>query len=300
MKYFIQKVLYFLLPILIVVLVMELLVRHIPNDYSYKKEYLDKNSNHIQVLFLGNSHIFYGIDPQYLSYLSFNAGYISQSLDLDLEILKKYDHHWHELKYVIIPIDYFSLYERIDTGVEVWRLKNYALYYDIPTSNSFHSNFEIYNPIENVKKIKYYYIYGNTAITSAENGWGKAYNSSKNQDLETTGKDASERHTFKDNHVSENIQILNKMIDFCAERNIRVIMLTAPAYKTYSQNLDPMQLNTTLNAIHNSIASHSNASYINLLQDTSFIKEDFYDADHLNEIGAKKLTLKVNELLKKQ
>ena len=75
---------------------------------------------------------------------------------------------------------------------------------------------------------------------------------------------------------------------------------TAPTYKTYSQNLDPKQLNTTLNAIHNSIASHSNASYINLLQDTSFTKEDFYDANHLNEIGAKKLTLKVNELLKKQ
>ena len=37
--------------------------------------------------------------------------------------------------------------------------------------------------------------------------------------------------------------------------------------------------------------------YYNFLTDKSFIAEDYYDADHLNEIGAKKLTLKIDSII---
>jgi hypothetical protein len=37
--------------------------------------------------------------------------------------------------------------------------------------------------------------------------------------------------------------------------------------------------------------------YLNLLTDKAFDEKDFYDADHLNEIGAKKFTLKIDSLI---
>ena len=66
----------------------ELLLRNIPNDYSFKKNYLNTKSNSIEVLFLGSSHIYYGINPEYISRNSFNGSHISQSLNFDLEILE--------------------------------------------------------------------------------------------------------------------------------------------------------------------------------------------------------------------
>ncbi|HRB69044.1 MAG TPA: hypothetical protein PLC92_02955, partial [Chitinophagales bacterium] len=78
---------------------LELLLRDIPNDYSFKKNYLNTNSNNIEVLFLGSSHIYYGINPEYISQKSFNAAHISQSLNFDLAILEKYKDRWTNLKY---------------------------------------------------------------------------------------------------------------------------------------------------------------------------------------------------------
>ena len=40
-----------------------------------------------------------------------------------------------------------------------------------------------------------------------------------------------------------------------------------------------------------------NVTYQNFLLDSSFSAIDFYDADHLDEIGAKKLTSKIDSLI---
>ena len=129
MNKFIQKSLLFCAPVLIFMLIMELLLRNIPNDYSYKKNYLDQHSNEIETLFLGSSHAYYAINPEFIHSTSFNAAYFSQSLDYDIEILKKYYKQSIKLKYIVVPIDYLSLYNRLETGVESWRIKNYIIYY---------------------------------------------------------------------------------------------------------------------------------------------------------------------------
>ena len=77
-------------PLLLGALILEVLIQNIPNEYSYKKSYLDSNSNEIEVLFLGSSHVYYGVNPEYISANSFNASHIAQTLDYDYAILKKY------------------------------------------------------------------------------------------------------------------------------------------------------------------------------------------------------------------
>jgi hypothetical protein len=45
---------------------------------------------------------------------------------------------------------------------------------------------------------------------------------------------------------------------------------------------------------------NNNVRYLDLHNDKRFGKNDFFDADHLDEIGAKKLTLILNDTLKMQ
>ena len=52
-----------------------------------------------------------------------------------------------------------------------------------------------------------------------------------------------------------------------------------------------MQLLKTTNTINELVKKNPNCEYINLLDSEKFIATDFHDADHLNEIGAKKLSL---------
>ena len=145
MNKFIKKVLIFSMPVIIFIILMEVFLREIPNDYSYKKNYLDTHSNELETIFLGSSHAYYAINPEYIHFNSFNAAYVSQSIDYDLEILKKYENRTAKLKFIVIPIDYFSLYNRLETGVESWRIKNYNIYYGFNRSYYFKDNFEILN-----------------------------------------------------------------------------------------------------------------------------------------------------------
>jgi len=298
MKKFIKLIIIFSVPILFLLIIIEFSLRDIPNDYKYKKEYLNNNSNELEVLFLGNSHVYFGINPVYINKKSFNASHISQSLDYDLAILKKYEGELKNLKYVIVPIDYFSFYSNLEYGIENWRIKNYVIYYDMPQKNSFWDNFEILNGKFENNLLRLTSNQSN--ITCNTLGWGTIYNSKNNKNLDDTGLISSKRHTvIKDNSIyDKNIQVVNSFIDFANRKNIKLIFITSPAYKTYSENLNKEQLETSINTINKLISGKTNSKYYNLLNDNSFKKGDFYDADHLNEIGAKKLSIKIDSLLR--
>lgn len=302
MKTFIKKIFLFFVPIVILSVAAELLLRNIPNDYRNKNNYLTQNSNSIETLFLGSSHAFYGINPAYMHSRSYNASFISQSLDYDYAILKKYNGHWNQLKYIVLPISYFSLSAKLDVGTEAWRVKNYTIYYGIHTSNNFTDYTEILsNKLKiNLKRLYSYYIHHEESISCSDLGWGTKFNSKNKKDLFTTGKTSALRHNMYNEKIfSENLNTLNSIISFADKNKIKVLLFTPPAYPTYVENLESKQLNQTLDAAKKIDENHSNCTYVNLLTDTSFIEQDFYDADHLNEIGAEKLTNILENIMKK-
>ena len=43
--------------------VIEVLLLYIPNEYSYKRDYMEQHINDIECLLLGNSHIVEALDP---------------------------------------------------------------------------------------------------------------------------------------------------------------------------------------------------------------------------------------------
>lgn len=302
MKRFISTILLYSLPFLAVGILLEVIIRSIPNDYHYKSHYLDANSDSLEVLFLGSSHALYGINPEYCKSRSYNASYISQTLDYDLEIFKKYNHHWSNLEYVVVPISYFSMCLQLETGLEPWRIKNYTLYYGMNTSSKpadysevLSNRFDI-----NVKRAYGYYFKGKSNITCSDLGFGLNLKEEK-QDLVETGKSAALRHTIEDETCfKENVEVLESLIKLADEEDVKVLFYTPPAYHTYIKNLDSIQLSRTITTITDIDERYSIVSYQNFLDDTTFKASDFFDADHLNRAGAKKLTEKIGELIDNQ
>jgi hypothetical protein len=301
MKKLLVRFFIFIFPIILLGLSAEILLRKIPNDYLYKSNYLDNTSKNIEVLFLGSSHTFYGINPEYINAKSFNAAYLSQTLNYDFEILKKYENKWTNLKYIVMPVDYSSLYFKLEASVEAWRVKGYVIYYGINTCSNIVVHTEILSTKlrTNISRLYRFYYKHIPGITSSKLGWGTGFNSKNNRDLIVTGKLAAERHHAGNAlFFNENVETLRSIISFARAKNIKILFLTSPAYKTYTQNLDNDQLSQTIKTLTEIVRSYPNTFYFNLLNDSTFTKDDFFDGDHLNEIGAKKLTLKVDSLLR--
>ncbi len=71
------------------------------------------HSKSVEILCLGSSHAYFGINPDFISPPCFNAAHPSQSLKYDFEIVKKYQDKWESLKVIVIPVDYFSLFSEL-------------------------------------------------------------------------------------------------------------------------------------------------------------------------------------------
>ena len=308
MRRYILKTILFILPIILIGILIEVLIRNIPNDYNYKKEYLDKNSDNIEVLFLGTSHAYYGVNPNLIKAKSFNASHISQSIDYDYEIIKKYKENWKSLKTIAIPIDYSTLFSNLSKSKESWRVKNYQIYYDINNINFLSNNSELLTVKFNLnlKRVYSYYLKNITEITCSNLGYANIIDKHpKNKNftyLTQTGKKAAKRHTKITSpdflpQYKNNTKILKNIISFAHKNNIKIILYTSPAYKTYFNKLDKKQLNLTINSIQNLIANYTHCYYYNFIEDSNFTANDFRDADHLNDFGAQKLSLKLNECI---
>jgi hypothetical protein len=300
MKRFIKSTALFTLPILLSLIIGEVLLRNIPNDYSYKKKYLDDHASEIKVLFLGSSHAYFGINPDFIktgiiAKYGFNGAHVGQSLLYDSEIIKKYASKLNHLEYLIMPIDYFTIYSE---GIPTLYLKNYILYYNIIIYGNLTDYFEILNPNDKLQQLRNYYVHNKDNITCNKTGWGTIYKSTDKQDLIKQGKiRAEQQYVPNDIFITKNIQLLNEIIAIMQVKNVKIIFYTSPGFYTYTNYLNPHQLNTTIDIIKKIILLKKNISYYNFLTDTTFTEEDFWDGNHLNEIGAKKLTLKLDSII---
>jgi hypothetical protein len=301
MKGYLLKIIVFLIPVILIACIMELMLRQIPNDYRNKKNFLDANSDSVEVLILGGSHSLFGLNPAFLKEKGFNASHVSQSPNFDLEILKKYGNNWSRLKYIILPVSYPSLFERLEKSIEAWRVKNYCIYYDMDVSNYFPYYTEVLsNTVEtNVRRLYSYYCTESGNISCTELGWDSTYSyNSADRDLDKTGKAAAKLHTFSDDRYFDGMVLtLESIIIFAGKLNVQVILYTPPAYVSYTENLNHDQLSRTLTAVTSLANKHENCFYFNLLEDKSFTESDFHDADHLSKTGAEKLTLMLDSII---
>src|SRR4051812_14907456 len=88
-KKFVLKVLLFIVPWVIAWRVLEHKLSQIPNSYSKKRSYLEKQTDSIQVLLLGTSHTYHGVNPDYFSCYGFNLADYLQTIYYDKRLTLK-------------------------------------------------------------------------------------------------------------------------------------------------------------------------------------------------------------------
>jgi hypothetical protein len=191
-------------------------------------------------------------------------------------------------------------------GVESWREYYYSQFWNVTYPEvplidiRRYSKFFLYSPQTSIEFIKEDF---KINLANGFNPNGFYSNDTLNNDLnisDSLGKERVEFHNqfYKTKRLLENQTGLINLVKILNSKNIKVIFITPPVFITYSKYISQKirKENTIFIA---SVCKKYNAEYFDYFSDSSFIKKDFFDNDHLNFLGAKKLSLKLNNEIEK-
>lgn len=267
---------------------------YVPNPYQFKHDRLSDNSSDISTLILGSSHTFYGISPKWMNDSTFNLANISQIFHYDWLLLSKYE--FKNLKRVILPVSYFSFFDKEFEETDSWDLViNYKIYMDIDTHSDFSKyNFELSHPYIYTKKLRSLIIKKPLSCDSL--GYGLAFaRSNRSNNWKDSWERTVDNHTAKDwSAIPGHMKYARMIAEYCKSRNIDLILITTPTWNGYHSHLDSAQLKKTSELIRTLQAEYQ-LRYLDYLKDERFTDDDFYDSDHLNDEGAKKFSTILKE-----
>lgn len=300
MKKLIFKTGLFVLPFLIIGIFLEGHLRKIPNDYDIKQLNFHAAKDDLEVLILGNSHAFYGLNPIFFDKEAFNFAYVAQSLPYDQLLLEKHISKLPNLDLILLNISYPSFFFDLLESPEAYRGTYYYTRYGLKNLGSLKYKWEItgIRLKENLSFLRKYWLRGKINTYTDENGWGSNYSFVKKQDLEQTGIKYAKMHTFKNAEAFIiNKSALESLMKLAEDNRINIILFSTPIHFHYRENMNDEQWTKAKKVISELEYKYGNVKYLDFSEDERFIDDDFFDADHLNNVGAEKLSKLLNELL---
>ncbi|PDS26647.1 hypothetical protein [Flavobacterium branchiophilum] len=304
MNIFLRKTIFFLLPILLLGVFAEIKVRNVRSILGEKSHEIEQYRFEIETLILGTSHEYEGISPQYMKTSAYNLACGDQSLLYDKALLEQYQAKLNNLKFVIIGLDYPSLYWGYRDDRAFFYYHNYGI--NLRNKNFWKEDMShllyVYSPKNAFKLI--------TEKTNKENviafkGWETAITQQPQVLTDAAGLERVQ--FFRENYITESIKSrehfmvckkLEEMIMFCKRKKITPILVTTPCDETFTKHLEQRIVQKDAAFISKLIKKYQ-LIHLNYLTDKRFQKTDYIDIDHLNQFGAKKLSVSIDSVIQK-
>lgn len=293
MRFFVYKILFFSISLIILSLVADLFVFPENNNVmGFKNHSIQDREPNLEILIMGNSHTYFGLNPSFINYSTFNLANKSRKLETDLFLLKKILDQLDKLKVVIVPISYYTLFtEKIGTQEK-------RLYYNFFKLNEYNQGFfnnslllnEPFNEliddffIENIKV--------------SNDGWRANANNYKFDALITKEKIGNIKERLgRNNIIKKNLGYLQEIVNLCDVNRIKLLLLLPPYHPDfykYSNEKYEVKIKNLLGKV--------NLKTTTIFDGREFrINDDIYyeNIDHLNIKGAEVLSIKLDSILKK-
>jgi len=305
MKKFILKAFLFILPFLFLSVFLEVKLKEVINSYNYKKKNFEKILSKCEVLILGNSISYCGIDPDILTYSAFNLANNSQDIYYDQMLYSKYMDRLPKLKYVIVPVAFTSLFYLLDQGIESWRASYYLRFFDIRKRQSRFDFKDISLIALYGINFSIHYLFNadatNQVLGISSKGWMNSpadftFNESV-MAIEGKRKYQEDVQFMDLNKINENLIYLNKIIEQSRKKNVITVLISFPMSRFYAGNLHEKKYYSLMQDKVIALSRNYGIKYYNYIYDKRFVDNDFSDVIHLNSMGAKKMSLILNREL---
>jgi hypothetical protein len=294
----------FSIPILLLITSGELYIRSIPTEFGNQKEDLLSKADSIEILITGSSHARRGLIQDQFNLYTYDIAFGSQTIYFDRRIIEKYLGQLTQLKYVIISLEYTSLYTEHEENRDFF----YHYYYGINYRNRtfykeyFLQSFFVYDP-----RLTVHLIAENLLSSQQEKQENEPWFASPGYDYETQVLSVAKCETRGNvfNRIIKDWKggdaILNDLESFIVllqSKNITPILLNFPCSPLLRSFQDEKIVRKN-NQVANYLSYKYNIMYLDYWDDDRFVYTDYYDPDHLNMFGAEKLTKQVNAIIMK-
>ena len=304
MRKFLLKILWFVIPLIIIAVWFERSIFDIPNSRQFKKELCIQKGESMKQIIIGSSVVAYGVDPAYLPEGTYNMALSGQCMRYDLLFLEKYLSQMPNVKTIIWGWCYQSLWSDWYTNnlanVNGTRndglLAEYHLYMDISSGYNplYYSNITSIYISHLIEKWKKYYIKKESTIYFDSLGLDRIY---EHYYYEPNGKekresdfarvaDIVENHTPKYLEAMQevykvNMSFANRVAELCYDKRIELIIILPPVYSSYAELVNSEQLNLIYQSIQEIQQHWPDVKFHDYFKDSRFGKDDFCDPNHL-------------------
>lgn len=294
MHRFLKNILRFSCIFIVLLGLCEGAMRLLPSVYADKDRALRARAQGIETLILGSSHAYYGLDPAELGTEAFNLANVSQSPEYDLALLLRYDSLMPALKRIIVPISYFTFRDpALEQGPEWQRAIPYKVEMHLP----LHPDLSIYNlelaDLERTRGRLSNLVLRKPSNTCDSLGMGLGFDTAhRDPHWQDGGRARAAKHSAPPSaeRYETVMATLRRLIAHAEARGCEVVLITTPGWPTYYNNFDPQQEQEMRRGIAELTRAGKHVRYLDFLHDPRFTERDFYDTDHLSDIGAHKLS----------
>jgi len=288
MRKFLLRIVFFLIPVIVLLIGAEIYIRSIPNSYKLKNDWMLRNGHTVSTLLLGNSHGYYALVPSEMGHGVFNLCNVSQRLEHDYFLLRRYESEYKTLRRVILVADNSNLFDIPMETEEPARIAYYQLYMGYRAYSMLSSyGFEICNMTYFMQKLKYH-SQGKSLMCDSL-GWGDNYIVADRNPDNFIFKNVREHHFVNWESTLRNRAYMDSIAAWCQQHRVELVLLQTPVCEDYTKKADAWQLQL-VNAMVDSCCTQYGARKYDYSCDKHFRDTDFFDSDHLSDQGARKFS----------
>ncbi len=292
MKLFLSKFFKFLILFLILFIGLDVFVFPNNDNQMHAKYKLLQNKQNSEVLILGNSHTFFGINPEKSSFKMMNIANKGRKIETDYFLLKENITNLQGVKFVILPISHCKIHA---VALNAQEKRLYYNYYKIKEyKQSFLKNSLLFN--EPFRELVNDALFKNNKINSL--GWRANSEIYKKDTIKIKNRifDA-EGDTYQGEAINCSENYILKITELCKKKNKKLVILIPPYHPDYyifSNQLYQKRM-------RNQLITLAKKYHIIFIDGKKLgIKKDslFENVDHLNIKGATVFTKKLDSILK--
>ena len=278
----------------------------LPQKHVNKSEeqFMQNNNNNLKILFLGDSHPAWAVNPSYIKN-SFNYATPTETYEQTYYKLRSILSKDNKYQILVLPIDLHSFSDfKSDAYFNIWYWSRFMSINELQnvTSKSLaRIYFNKYFPfIGNGNEFKLVFFKSQKSVVI--NGWYQREEIFASKNMTKDALEKARLH-FKDGFEVKNERFFNffiKILELSKSKDKKVIFIKYPIsehYKFAAESIG-VDINEFYLSLNKSISKYSNVyvlDYQNYFTNYSL----FSDSNHLNKLGAEFLSKKLDEYLRK-
>lgn len=294
MTKFILRTAFLVFIISIILLILEFFIFfQVKNPFSIKKNILKSNISKTETLILGNSHLYYGLNPKFFSSYAINLASRGRKIETDYFFLKENIKNIKNIKNVIIPISFYTLYaSELSEGEK----RLFYNYFDINKYNQgFIKNLLLNEPINETYKdfTSWKLRYGD--IDSLGFRIRKKTYVYDAIGIENLKKIYSKLDTLNTMNINRNLNFLKEIVTLTHQNNVKLTIIFPPCHQDFYQGYLKKIVDKEIHIIKKTLSDS-----VIIINATRFFEKEntfFCDSHHLNQKGAIFFSKKVDSIL---